>query len=82
MCPHTTVGHLAMEDFAEDIDLDFIRVTVGTAHPAKFADSVERILRQDVPLPPPLAKIMKQKKRVHIMEPTLEALSDYLAIHT
>ena len=82
MCPHTTVGHLAMEDFAKDIDLDFIRVTVGTAHPAKFADSVERILRQDVPLPPPLAKIMKQKKRVHIMEPTLEALSDYLAIHT
>ena len=82
MCPHTTVGHMAMESFAKDIDLDFIRVTVGTAHPAKFADSVERILHQDVPLPPPLAKIMKQKKRVHIMEPTLEALSDYLAIHT
>ncbi len=82
MCPHTAVGHMAMESFSKDIDLDFIRVTVGTAHPAKFADSVERILHQDVPLPPALAKIMNVKKRVHIMEPNLEALSDYLAIHT
>ena len=81
MCPHTTVGHLAMEAFAKDVDLDFIRVTVGTAHPAKFADSVERIIREDVPLPAPLAKAMRKTKRVHVMEPSLAALSDYLAIH-
>jgi len=44
MCPHTAVGHLAMDAFSKDVDLDFIKVTVGTAHPAKFADSVERII--------------------------------------
>ena len=82
MCPHTSVGHLAMEAFAKDIDRDFIKVTVGTAHPAKFADSVERIIREDVPLPAPLAKAMRKKKRVHVMEPSLEALEDYLAAHT
>ncbi len=81
MCPHTAVGHLAMEKFAEDIELPFTRITVGTAHPAKFADSVERILHTDIPMPAPLAKAMRKKKRMHIMGPTLTDLSDYLAMH-
>jgi len=81
MCPHTAVGHLAMEAFSQDVELDFIKVTVGTAHPAKFADSVERIIREDVALPKPLAKAMRKKKRVHVMPPRLEALADYLAMH-
>jgi threonine synthase len=78
MCPHTAVGHLAMEAFAADIGFPFTRVTVGTAHPAKFADSVERILHADIPMPEPLAKAMKKTKRVHVMAPRLSDLSDYL----
>ncbi len=82
MCPHTAVGHLAMEKFSEDIDIPFIKVTVATAHPAKFADSVERILHEKIEMPKPLAKIMKRKKRVHELVPTLDALADYLAHKT
>ena len=81
MCPHTAVGHLAMEKFAVDVPDPFTRITVGTAHPAKFADSVERILHTDIPMPAPLAKAMKKKQRVHVMGPTLADLSDYLAMH-
>ena len=81
MCPHTAVGHLAMEKFAADVTDPFTRIIVGTAHPAKFADSVERILHTDIPLPAPLAKAMKKKKRMHVMGPTLADLSDYLAMH-
>jgi len=81
MCPHTAVGHLAIEKFAEDIEAPFTRITVGTAHPAKFADSVERILHTDIPLPGPLAKAMEKTPRVHVMGPTLDDLSDYLAMH-
>jgi len=81
MCPHTAVGHLAMEKFAEDITFPFTRITVGTAHPAKFANSVERILHREIPMPRPLARAMKKKKRVHVMEPSLSALSIYLDIH-
>ena len=81
MCPHTAVGHLAMENFAADVEHSFTRITVGTAHPAKFADSVERILHTDIPLPKPLAKAMAKKKRVHVMAPTLADLSDYLVMH-
>lgn len=81
MCPHTAVGHLAMEKFAADVPEPFTKITVATAHPAKFADSVERILHTDIPLPAPLAKAMRKKQRMHVMAPTLEALSDYLDAH-
>jgi len=82
MCPHTAVGHLAMQEFAQDVEESFIKVTVATAHPAKFADSVERILREDIPLPAPLQAAMEKTKRVYNMPPSLEHLTDYLAMHS
>jgi len=82
MCPHTAVGHLAMSAFEQDIDEKFIRITVATAHPAKFKDSVDRILSRDTPLPAPLQAAMNKEKRAHIMEPTLSNLSNYLSFHT
>lgn len=78
MCPHTAVGHMAMQAFARDVNRDFIQVTVSTAHPAKFADSVERIIGQDISMPKPLKKAMKTKKVVHKMAPTLDGLAQYL----
>jgi threonine synthase len=78
MCPHTAVGHLAMDEFAKDINRDFVRVTVATAHPAKFAGSVERILREDVDLPKSLKKVMELEKNVYNMPPTLDDLAQYL----
>jgi len=32
-------------------------------------------------MPAPLAKAMKKKQRFHVMGPTLDDLSDYLAKH-
>ncbi len=81
MCPHTAVGHLAMEAFCDGVETDFTKVTVGTAHPAKFSGSVERILHTDLPVPAPLVRAMRKQKRVHIMQPALDSLADYLAIH-
>ena len=78
MCPHTTVGHLALEEFSKDVDEDFIKVTVATAHPAKFADTVERIIHDEIDMPKALADIMGRTPRVHHMAPTVDALSDYL----
>jgi threonine synthase len=78
MCPHTAVGHMAMQQFSKLTLGNFIKVTVATAHPAKFAGDVERIIREDVPLPEPLKKAMKLEKIMHNMPPTLDALSSYL----
>lgn len=81
MCPHTTVGHMAMTAFSKDANMDFVKVTVSTAHPAKFADDVERILERDIKMPKALKKAMKRQKIAYNMEPTLDALADYLGQH-
>jgi len=79
LCPHTAVGHMGTLAFREGHDLDATYLTVGTAHPAKFADSIETIIREDVPLPPALAAAMTRDPRVTTLEPSLSALSDYIA---
>lgn len=80
MCPHTTVGHMAMKAFAQDVDIDFIQVTVGTAHPAKFQDSVERILRTEIPLPAPLKNSMNLQKVYDTIKPNLDAVRNIIEI--
>ena len=78
MCPHTTVGHLAMQAYLREDARELTQVTVATAHPAKFQDDVERIIRDDVPLPPSLARIMSLAPHVVEMKPTLDALKALL----
>lgn len=79
MCPHTAVGHLAMQAYREAHDVNATFVTVGTAHPAKFADSIETIIRDDVSLPAALALAMSQEKRVTTIAPSLDALTAHIA---
>lgn len=79
MCPHTAVGHMAMEAFSKDVNRDFVKVTVATAHPAKFRESVERILHTKIDMPASLAAAMNKPKHVFVMPPKLSALADYLA---
>ena len=74
MCPHTAVGHLGMMAYREAHPGEATYITVGTAHPAKFADSIERIIGEDVPLPPALAQSMAKTKRVKTIAPELKAL--------
>ncbi|NNE58704.1 MAG: threonine synthase [Hellea sp.] len=80
VCPHTSVGHMAMQAFSDGLDPDFIKVTVSTAHPGKFADSVERILRMDLDLPKPLSKAMKRKKIYNLASPTLDAIRNIVEL--
>ena len=79
MCPHTAVGHLGMEAFRASHNVeDATCITVGTAHPAKFADSLENIIHSDIPLPGPLAKAMRTDPQVTTLAPSLDALSAHL----
>ena len=78
LCPHTAVGHLGMNAFRHAFPIDATFITVGTAHPAKFADSLETILREPVPLPDVLADAMAQEPVVHSMPPYLDTLSDFI----
>ncbi len=78
MCPHTAVGHLALESFMHTTTRAFTKVTVSTAHPAKFKDDVERVLGHKIMLPSSLQASVDASSHKHIMPPTLEALTDFL----
>lgn len=78
MCPHTAVGHLGMLSYRQEDKRDFIGLTVGTAHPAKFADSLELILHDEVPLPPALQAVMAKAAHVTVIGKTLAALEEQL----
>lgn len=79
LCPHTAVGHMGTLAFRELYDLDATYVTVGTAHPAKFADSLEKIIHEEITMPPPLAAAMTRDPRVTSLRPTLDALTTFIA---
>ena len=78
MCPHTAIGHMALQNFMRDVDEPVTHVTVSTAHPGKFQPDVERILREDLPLPPALADIMDREPDVTEISNRISDLSDYL----
>jgi threonine synthase len=78
MCPHTAVGHLAMQAFAEQAERNYTKVTVSTAHPAKFMDDVVRIIREDIALPDSLQASVDAPSFKHDMPPSLDALRAYL----
>lgn len=62
-CPHTAVGLLAAEAFAAENPAETI-VTLSTAHPAKFKESIDRILQTDTPIPPSLQNIISGEEKI------------------
>ncbi|EKN3899551.1 threonine synthase [Yersinia enterocolitica] len=50
--PHAAIAYRVLRDQLQDGEFG---VFIATAHPAKFKESVEEILAQELPLPKPLA---------------------------
>jgi threonine synthase len=84
--PHTAVGFGAMRTVLERTQTsagvsgkpDPVGVVLATAHPSKFAEVVEPILRREIPVPESLAKCLGKKRTVVEMEPDPGALRDML----
>jgi threonine synthase len=53
-------------------------VFLETAHPAKFKDTIERIIGEQIEIPAKLQEFMKGEKQSIPMAPTLDALKQYL----
>ena len=75
--PHGAVGYLALEQYLEAHPGEK-GMFLETAHPVKFYDVVEPVIEQPVPLPASVAAIMEHPKRAVWMEPSFEALADFL----
>ena len=78
MCPHTAIGHLAMEKFTKENPEPCTKITVATAHPAKFITDVNRILGIEMPVPEALQKLQHLTPEKHVMRANLDALNSYM----
>ena len=73
-CPHTAVG---AEVYARLSDAERALgpwIIVATAHPAKFPETVEPLLKLTLPIPPALEALLKLPRRFDVIAPTETAL--------
>ena len=66
--PHGACGYLALK---EQLNPEEVGVFLETAHPAKFKDTIDKILGEEIEIPETLQKFMKGKKE------TIELTSDF-----
>jgi threonine synthase len=75
--PHTAVGVHAAE--RSRIDPAFPLVSLGTAHPAKFADAIERAVGFRPKLPERLEGMMTAKERMQDLPNDQKAVKAFIA---
>ncbi|MBB4101036.1 threonine synthase [Sphingomonas kyeonggiensis] len=75
--PHSAIG-LAAARRAE-LPADVPVVTLATAHPAKFADAVERATGVRPSLPARVGDLFDRQERYDVLPGTLDAVRDYIA---
>jgi threonine synthase len=75
--PHTAIGLAAAR--RANIPADVPIVTLATAHPAKFADAVERATGIRPSLPARVGDLFERQERYDVLPGTLDAVRDYIA---
>lgn len=73
--PHGACGYRAL---AEGLKPSEAGIFLETAHPAKFKDTVERIIGEEVEIPAKLQAFMKSKKQSVAMPKEFAAFKEYL----
>lgn len=75
--PHGAVGYLGLKRFLKDHP-GFTGIFLETAHPAKFKEVVDDVLKTKVEIPKRLQKFIDKKKRSLPIENTFDALKKLL----
>jgi threonine synthase len=74
--PHGACGYQSLEDY---LNPDQIGIFLETAHPAKFTETVEKIIgKGNVPLPEKLAEFMKGRKLSVGLDKKFDSFKDFL----
>jgi len=76
--PHSAVGVGVAERLRRR---DVPMICLGTAHPAKFPDAVERATGERPPLPEHLADLFERPERFDTMADDVDALKTYVRGH-
>ena len=77
--PHGAVGYLALKEYQKTTDA--VGIVLETAHPAKFLDDVEGILKQKIDIPERLASLSDKKKEATLQGIDFESFKSWLLNH-
>jgi threonine synthase len=75
--PHGAVGIAAWDQFSSTHS-ESTGIILETAHPAKFIDTVERVLKISLPLPKELERLVAKKKSAQMIAGDFNELKKYL----
>jgi threonine synthase len=75
--PHGAVGYLGLKKYLADKHSNYTGVFLETAHPVKFADSINKNLAIELPIPEQIKSVMNGEKKVTAIS-NYEELKDYL----
>jgi threonine synthase len=76
--PHTAVGYLGLREELATHDDSTDAILLGTAHPAKFGDTVGEAIGAEVELPPRLAAHLQRERRATPMTASYDELARIL----
>ena len=77
-CPHTATGFWVYDHLPDSRRLKQAWIVVATAHPAKFENIVEPVIREHVPVPPALQALLELPTHAEALTAELPALATAL----
>ena len=69
-------GFLGVRVAKAFVDTGKTVVSLGTAHPAKFKETVESALEVSIPIPPALETIMEKQESVRVIPPSKHKVAE------
>ncbi len=72
LCPHSAIGVKVAE---ESIGPNSITVSLATAHPGKFKDTVERAISEPIQLPKNLSEVVEKKEIYKVIPPDINLIA-------
>jgi len=76
--PHGAVAYLGLKKYSEKSNEDFVGVLLETAHPAKFVEVVEDVLKEKIKIPEKLGVFNKKEKQSIEFSANFESVKNYL----
>lgn len=79
--PHGAVGYIALENYLQQ-HTNAKGYFLETAHPIKFAETVEACIHNKIPLPPQIENLFNKKKEAEQLPASFQELKDWLLSQT
>ena len=72
LCPHSAIGVKVAE---ENLEPNKITISLSTAHPGKFKDTVERAISETIQLPRNLSEVVAKQETYQVIPPDINLIA-------